>query len=319
MYQSIKSAATQAELNEIVESESGKKFYANLPRENMAVLRGIHHGEQQRILEDGLNGATVGANYFRTGKDGNGDLSEYVDDVYSATLGYGGHLNRNWSIGGALTAAYADAKYDDINSKRHNAVIMAFMPILYQNNRFKYLVMPSVGVGYGEYERHANSGNYKADTFDLYYGLYNHAEYSIDMKVAELVAEAELNLQGVNSDTAKEKGGLNLESNDSVSLEAGVGLKLRKRIQLAKQRELMLAVGTKYYHEMLDPYKSLTIGMTGSPVNYRLKGYDEDKNRLRTAAEAMYKDGHFAVSAEIAHNAEKESNVEGGLGIRYAF
>ena len=319
MYQSIKSAATQTELNEIVEGESGKKFYANLPRENMAVLRGIHHGEQQRILEDGLNGATVGANYFRTGKDGNGDLSEYSDDVYSATLGYGGRLNRNWSIGGALTAAYADAKYDDINSKRNNAVIMAFMPILYQNNRFKYLAMPSVGVGIGEYERHANSGNYKADTFDLYYGLYNHAEYSIDMKVAELVAEAELNLQGINSDKAKEKSGLNLESNDSVSLEAGVGLKLRKRIQLAKQRELMLAVGTKYYHEMLDPYKSLTIGMTDSPVNYRLKGYDEDKNRLRTAAEAMYKDGRFAISAEIAHNAEKESNVEGGLGVRYNF
>ena len=81
----------------------------------------------------------------------------------------------------------------------------------------------------------------------------------------------------------------------------------------------MLAVGTKYYHEMLDPYKSLTVGMAGSPVNYKLKGYDEDKNRLRTAAEAMYKDGHFAVSAEIAHNAEKESNVEGGLGVRYNF
>ena len=319
MYQSLKSAATQAELNEIVESESGKKFYANLPRENMAVLRGIEHGEQKRILEDGLNGATLGANYFRTGKDGNGGLSDYADNVYSATLGYGGHLNRHWSMGASLTAAYADSDYDDIHSKRNNTIVMAFMPILYQNSRFKYLAMPSVGVGYGEYERHANSGNYKADTFDIYYGLYNHAEYSIDMKVAELVAEAELNLQGVNSDTAKEKGGLNLESQDSVSLEAGVGLKLRKRIQLAKQRELMLAVGTKYYHEMLDPYKSLTIGMTNSPVNYKLKGYDEDKNRLRTAAEAMYKDGHFAVSAEIAHNAEKESNVEGGLGVRYNF
>jgi outer membrane autotransporter protein len=139
------------------------------------------------------------------------------------------------------------------------------------------------------------------------------------MKVAELVAEAELNLQGISSDTAKEKGGLNLKSNDTVSLETGVGLKIRKRIQLAKQRELMLAIGTKYYHELLDPYKDLSIGMNGSPINYHLKGYDEDKNRLRTAAEAMYKDGSFAVSAEIAHNAEKEESVEGGVGVRYNF
>ena len=319
MYQVLKRTSSQNDFNAAVESESGKKFYANLPRENMAILRGIQHGEQKRILEDGLNGASVSANYFRTGKDGNGILSEYADDVYGASFGYGTRLSSGWSMGGTLTASYADSKYDDVDSKRYNTIVMAFMPIMYQNNRFKYLAMPSVGVGYGEYERKAMSNTYKADTFDLYYGLYNHAEYSIDMKVAELVAEAELNLQGINSDTAKEKGGLNLKSNDSVSLEAGIGLKLRKRIELAKQRELMLAIGTKYYHEMLDPYKDLSVGMKYSPVTYHVKEYDEDKNRLRTAAEAMYKDGHFAVSAEIAHNAEKEDSVEGGLGVRYNF
>ena len=86
---------------------------------------------------------------------------------------------------------------------------------------------------------------------------------------------------------------------------------------MAKERELMLALGTKYYHELLDPYKDLTVGTSAG--QYHLKGYDEDKNRLRTAAEAMYKDGRFALSAEIAHNMEKEDNVEGGLGLRYSF
>ena len=196
---------------------------------------------------------------------------------------------------------------------------MAFMPILYQNGGFKFLTMPSAGAGYGTYKRHAVSGTYEADTLDLYYGLYNHAEYSVDMKVAELVAEAELNLQGVSMSEAEEDGGLNLQSNDSLSLEAGVGLKLRKRIQLAKERSLMLAIGAKYYHELLDPYKDLRVGMDGSPVDFGIRAYDEDKNRLQTTAEAVYKDGDFAVAAEISHNAEKESSVEGGVGVRYNF
>ena len=317
MYQAIKSANTAATFNAQVESESGKKFYANLPRENMAVLRGIQHQEQKRVLEDGVHETTLSANYFRTGKDGYGDLSNYEDDVYSATFGGGTRLNRNWSIGGSLTAAYADSSYKDVHSSRENKILMALMPIVYQNSRFKFLTTPSVGVGYGSYKRKTLDNKYEADTFDIYYGLYNHAEYSVDMKIAELVTEAELNLQGVSADDAKEKGGFKMYGQDMTSLEAGIGLKLRKRIKLSNERELMLALGTKYYHEMLDPYKDIRVGTDAA--SYKLKGYDENKNRLRTAAEAMYKEGDFRVSAEVAHNAEKENNIEGGVGVWYNF
>ena len=116
---------------------------------------------------------------------------------------------------------------------------------------------------------------------------------------------------------AEEDDGWTLKSNNTLSMEAGIGLKLRKKMELAKNRSLMLAVGAKYYHEFLDPYRDLDTGKSG--VYLSRKGYDEDKNRLRTTAEAIYKDGDFSVSAEIAHNAEKESSVEGGLGVRYSF
>ena len=118
------------------------------------------------------------------------------------------------------------------------------MPILYKNSNFKFLTTPSLGAGYGKYERGAVSGNYEADTLDLYYGLYNHAEYSVDVKVAELVAEAELNLQGSYMTEAEEDEGLTLKANNTLSMEAGIGLKLRKNIQLAKNRSLMLAIGS---------------------------------------------------------------------------
>lgn len=319
MYQALKSANDEQEFDRQLVSENGERFYANLPRENMAVLRGLENEEQKRVLADGVNNVSVGAGYFRTGKDGAGNLSDYEDDVYSIYGSGGTRLNRNWSMGATLKAAYVDASYDDIHSQRENKIIMAFLPIMYQQNRFKFLTTPTLGVGLGKYERHTLANKYEADTFDIYYGMYNHAEYSVDMKVAELVAEAELNMQGMSMHADNERGGLKLHDTDSVSLESGIGVKIRKRIQLAKEREIMLALGTKYYHEFLDPYENLTVGARGVSETYHLKGYDEDKNRLRTTAEAAYRDGNFTISAEVAHNAEKESNVEGNLGVRYNF
>ena len=319
VFDALKGAGDKSTFDETVEIETGKQFYANLPRENMAVLRGLNEQEQNRILEDGLSGSYFGMDFYRTGKDAQNGLSGYADNVYSPYIGFGEKLNHNWHIGGTLRAAYADAEYDEASSSRDNKILMAFLPILYQNEGFQFLTMPSIGAGYGTYKRHALSGTYEADTLDFYYGLYNHAEYSIDMKVAELVAEAELNLQGSSMSKAEEDDGFNLEANDSLSMEAGIGLKLRKRIQLAKNRSLMLAIGTKYYHEFLDPYKDLRVGAESSPVDFGIEAYDEDKNRLKTTAEAIYKDGDIAVAAQVSHNAEKENSIEGGVGVRYNF
>ena len=319
MYNALKSASSADEFDTQLVSEKGERFYANLERENMAVLRGLQNDEQRRILADGIDGVSAGAGYFRTGKDGNGNLSDYQDNVYSIYGSAGTRLNKNWSIGATVKAAYVDASYNDVNSERENKVIAAFLPIMYQQNCFKFLTAPTFGVGLGSYERKTLANDYEADTFDIYYGMYNHAEYSVDIKVAELVAEAELNLQGMSMHADNEKGGLKMHDIDALSLEGGIGVKIRKRIELAKEREIMLALGTKYYHEFLDPYKDLTIGARGISEAYRLKGYDENKDRLRTTGEASYRDGNFTISAEVAHNAEKESNIEGNLGIRYNF
>lgn len=317
MYRALKSASSRYDFDANVESEAGERFYANISRENMAVLRGLQNQEQKRILDEGLNGVSISADYYKTGKNGYKRLSDYDDDVYSAALSGGTSLSRYWSVGATLKAAYADSDYDDVHSSRDNKILLALFPIMYQSNKFKFLTTPSIGFGYGSYNRKTLANSYDADTFDIYYGLYNHAEYSIDAKVVELVAEAEVNLQGISADDAKEKGGLKLKGDDTTSLETGIGLKLRKRIKLARERELMFALGAKYYHELLDPYKDLTVGT--SAAHYALKGYDEDKNRLKTTAEAQYRDGNFTLSAEVAHNAEKEANLEGGIGVRYGF
>ena len=317
MYNSLKKASNQKEFNNVTNQETGKGFYANLARENMAVIRILNDQKQNDVLNNGVLYSGVGANYYRTSKNGIDGLSDYEDDIFSANIGTGKVISKNLSVGANLTGAFVKSSYGDVNSERENKIIMAFLPIMYKNNNYKHVMMPSVGVGFGSYERSAPSGKYEADTFDIYYGLYNHSEYDVDLKVMELVLEAELNLQGISSDDADESNGLTLKANDSLSMEAGIGIKLRKQIELAKNRSLMLALGTKYYHEFLDPYEELKVGIKNS--YFTNKGYDEDKKRLKTTAEALYKDGDLAISAQITHNKERESNVEGGVGIRYNF
>ena len=317
MYNSLKKASNQKEFNNVTNQETGKGFYANLARENMAVIRILNDQKQNDVLNNGVLYSGVGANYYRTSKNGIDGLSDYEDDIFSANIGGGKAISKNLSVGANLTGAFVKSSYGDVNSERENKIIMAFLPIMYKNNNYKHVMTPSVGVGFGSYERSAPSGKYEADTFDIYYGLYNHSEYDVDLKVMELVLEAELNLQGISSDDADESNGLTLKANDSLSMEAGIGIKLRKQIELAKNRSLMLALGTKYYHEFLDPYEELKVGIKNSC--FTNKGYDEDKKRLKTTAEALYKDGDLAISAQITHNKERESNVEGGVGIRYNF
>lgn len=317
MYDSLKKASNKKEFSNVTNQETGKGFYANLARENMAVIRILNDQKQNDVLNNGVLYSGVGANYYRTSKNGVDGLSDYEDDIFSANIGTGKALSKNLSVGANLTGAFVKSSYGDVNSERENKIIMAFLPIMYKNNNYKHVMMPSMGVGFGSYERSAPSGKYDADTFDIYYGLYNHSEYDVDLKVMELVLEAELNLQGISSDDADENNGLTLKANDSLSMEAGIGIKLRKQIELAKNRSLMLAIGTKYYHEFLDPYEELKVGINNS--YFTNKGYEEDKNRLKTTAEALYKDGDLAISAQITHNKEKESNVEGGVGVRYSF
>ena len=260
----------------------------------------------------------MGANYLRTGKDKQESISGYNTDVYSAYIGNGVRVNKNLSYGASIMGGYVDSDYEEWGSKE-SKILMAFVPLLYKNGNYKYLGMANVGVGFGEYDRQSYSGSYKGDVFDIYYGISNSFEASVDVKVAELVAEAELNFMGVKSDEVKEKGGFVLKSNDSHSLEGGIGLKLRKNIKLAKERSLMVELGGKYYHEFLNPYKEMRVGMRGNDVSYNGGKYDEDKDRFKSTARAVYKDGDLSIGAEVSHNLEKESNVEGNVGVRYNF
>ena len=88
LFDALKGAGNKGEFDYATEVETGKNFYANLTRENMAVLRGLNIQEQSRILEDGLNGKMcirdragdgyqagqagyrIGQDDYRTGQDG---------------------------------------------------------------------------------------------------------------------------------------------------------------------------------------------------------------------------------------------------------
>ncbi len=319
IFNALKTASTASEFNSILNSETGANLYADFARENMAVLRGLNSFEQNRILNDGMITNGFGIDYYRTGKDENNGISGYDTDVYSPYITYGKSLNNNWSLGGTFRVSYNDSTYDEANSDKENMMILASLPMLYANNNFSFLSTPSFGVGFGEYNRSAVSGNYEGKSQDFYYGLFNNAQYKIDLCFADLILNTELNLQGISSKKVKEDDGLIIKADNSLSLEAGVGAKVRKNVELGKNREVIFGLGAKYYYELLDPYNDLSITMAGSPVDYSLEGYNETDARFKTSLEAVFKNKELSLFGDISYNIEEENNIEIGIGARYNF
>lgn len=68
LFDALKGAGNKGEFDYATEVETGKNFYANLTRENMAVLRGLNIQGQSRILEDGLNGSYIGRRLLSDGQ-----------------------------------------------------------------------------------------------------------------------------------------------------------------------------------------------------------------------------------------------------------
>ncbi|MBR5599592.1 MAG: autotransporter outer membrane beta-barrel domain-containing protein [Alphaproteobacteria bacterium] len=319
IFDALKEATNKKEFNDTTTSQTGKNFYANITRENMSVIRKITDTQKKRILNNTLKDLNMGVSYFNTGKDKTDTLSSYSNNTFQAYIEKSLKDTKNTSYGLTLVGAYSDSDYDQADAERENKILMVFAPVLYRNNNISYLGMANLGIGYGEYSRNKSTTNYKADTFDIYYGLSNSLEHNTDLKLLELVAEAEFNFAGISSNKAKEKDGLTLKSNDALSLETGIGLKLRKTLKLDKQKSLSFEFGSKYYHEFLNPYSNLEATIKGSPLSFNAGRYNETEDRIKTTLGATYKDRDFSLSAEISHNNEKDDNMETTIDLRYHF
>ena len=57
-------------------------------------------------------------------------------------------------------------------------------------------------------------------------------------------------------------------------------------------------------------YEELKVGIKNS--YFTNKGYDEDKKRLKTTAEALYKDGDLAISAHFCWNGGERKMLQKG-------
>ena len=180
----------------------------------------------------------------------------------------------------------------------------------------------SLGYGYGDFERGAK---FDAELSQLVYGLTNELRYTIDLNgFAELEPALMLNVLGYQEEglnEGKDELALVTKDNHTLSVEAGLGLFVKKQVKTSENSNLSFKVGGIYYHEFGDPYRDITARHRGSNYWYKINDYanlyKHDRAILEAVVNYMYKD----LSVYLKYNKLIQNNNPElfDLGIRYNF
>ena len=112
---------------------------------------------------------------------------------------------------------------------------------------------------------------------------------------AELEPALMLNAIGYTEDGFDENAadGIKSRKTHNMSVEAGLGLFLKKKVSLAKYGSLGFRIGGAYYRELADPYDEIEATRKGSNGWYKINDYaniyDHDRAVVEAAVDYEYK------------------------------
>ena len=133
----------------------------------------------------------------------------------------------------------------------------------------------------GRYDRTGFDGkSYDGTIEKRVYGLMNEARYLMTFGDWTLEPAAEFNVLGYTQRGHEDRNdySLRIKSQNTYSVEGGIGLYLTKAKELSKDTRIKLTAGVAAYHEFADPY-TLDVGMTGMDGSFTLRDENRSDNR----------------------------------------
>ncbi|MBO5443119.1 MAG: hypothetical protein J6A33_04970 [Alphaproteobacteria bacterium] len=321
IYNAMMSASSADSFATATAESLGLNLIPNFAKQNLDVIKSLDRQINNAVLGNDDKKpmrAMVGYDFFRRKQDGTGLLSGYKDYANSAYGIFDKAYDNNLRYGFALSFTQLDSDYDN-GSERDEFITQAMAILSYNNDDFSFVSAPRLGIGFGDYERQTSDGTYKADTRNYYYGISNEARKDIDMGSFALQPVAEFNVLGLYQDNMKEKGHLEVNSANNVSVEGGLGLYAKKEYELTEDDVLKLRLGGTYYHEFNNPYQAAKARIDGLNGSYHMDSYDAQRDRGVLSARADYKHNEFNFYAEINKYLEEDDGYSINAGVGYRF
>ena len=324
MFDSIKNKDSNAAISEEIAHELGYDIMPNFADENFTVLRSLNRNITETILTptDEVNRVTAGFDNLNIETKNKGLLSG--SELTSNTMYTFGdkRLDNKNRLGLGLSLTKISSDYET-GGNRDLEVISIFMPYMHKfSDNLRLSSVLSFGMGFGEYDRDNN----EADINDIFYGLTNELRYSIDLNgFAELEPALMLNAIGYTEDGFDEGDGENaLESRKThnLSVEAGIGLFIKKQFDTTEHGRFTMRVGGAYYRELASPFDDIVARhKSGTGAWYRINDYENLYDRDRALLEAAVNYDYKALGVYLKYNhlIQRNNPKLFDLGIKYNF
>ncbi|MBP5699193.1 MAG: hypothetical protein J6W96_06675, partial [Alphaproteobacteria bacterium] len=324
MYDSVKSetTATKAELN--LAKNLGYDILPNFADENYMALKSLNRNISDTMLEPNNDPYRIvaGADHVNLQTKNEKTLSGY-DMNASSIYTFGDKRLNNWNrLGLGLSITKLSSSYDRGGDRDLN-IFSVFMPYVHNfSDKLRLASVLSVGYGDGDYDRGSRR---ESDITDIFYGWGNELRYTMDLNgFAELEPALMLNAMGYTEDGFDEDAadGIRSKKTQNMSVEAGIGMFLKKKVSLARYGRLGFRVGGAYYRELADPYDEIQAQRKGSTGWYKMNDYANIYDHDRAVVEAAVDYEYKRFSAYVKYNEmllKRNRPQMFDLGIKYNF
>lgn len=322
IFETLKQEGSSSGLNKKANSVSGSDVIPHFRREDALVYSNISRQFNDNLFDNFDETYIAGYEYMDISTNADGGLVSSDAFVHSA---YGMLKNKAdngvvYGIGASISQI--DSDYDNGSSRKSN-VFGLWAPVGYDfNNGLKWYSKAYLGYADGSYDRVGVLGKYSSDINEYQYGVSNEVRYDVNLKNGfKLQPLAELNLLGIYQDGIDEgnkEGAINADSNNLLSLEAGLGAYLSKEHSFDEDNKLGIRIGGVYYVEFLDSDEGIDASLSGMNGKYKIR-HDSDAGRAVLSAKVNYDYKDLSLYATVEQEMGNNDALTVDVGAQYKF
>ena len=307
-FNDIKSIGNATAFTSAMDSLTGRDTIAKFTHEDLTAMREVNFAMNELMF----------ANNDKPMFETNGSLNTFNfknDSNSSAQYALANkRISPRMKIGYAMSTTNLNTDNDN-DTTRRNSVFQVFAPISYDRSGWQMIATPQIGFARGHYTRKGYNGtSYEGIIEKRIFALMNEARYPMTVGKFELAPTVEFNAIAYNTKGSEDEKAysLTMPSNNSLSVEAGLGIYAKRNIGNMK-----FNAGLMVYREFADPY-NIKMGMNGMEGTFDLY---EDRNEYRGVASFGfgYDVGKLNVYGNVQHFMETDTNTKFKAGLKFGF